>query len=80
VECRCRVGGVGIGVSSDAASRDAQPAAGLEIGPYDRGDPAARETLVYAHAALAVLHGAELTGSLAEAAELLVVGTGTAAG
>ena len=49
--------------------------------PCDWDDPAAREALVDAlvrdaHAALAVLHGAELTGALGEAAELLALVAG----
>jgi hypothetical protein len=49
--------------------------------PCDWNDPAAREALVDAlvrdcHAALAVLHGHELTGPLAEAAELLALAAG----
>jgi len=49
--------------------------------PCDWDDPAAREVLVDAlvrdaHAALAVLHGHELTGPLAEAAELLALVAG----
>jgi DDE family transposase len=49
--------------------------------PCDWDDPAAREALVDAlvcdaHAALAVLHGSELTGPVAEAAELLALVAG----